>query len=478
MYTLQEWMEQPVSRRGMLKASMYGAMTAVPVLSTAAKQALAASRTKATADRMILIWLAGGVAQTETFDPKAYTPFEPNIEASRVLSTFPSIPTSVDGIRFSQGLELMADVMQYGTLIRSMQSADLGFILHSRHQYHWHTGYVPPLTVNAPSIGGVLSRTLGELEPGVPAYVSVGQRFIGGEAFEVKAFHTAGFLGAEYGPMFVPEPSQAIQTVQPPEGMSGKRFNRRWERFKALVDAQAGTEHEGEARKRFHDSLDAAHALMASPAAKAFDLSLEPKASYDIYNTGRFGLGCLLARRLAEAGSRFVEVAYEYIPFEGFDTHENGHTRMAQLKKDIDAPISRLILDLRERGLLDRTLVCIATEFGRDMIQEGKPDIPVKDQVTVPERLTEMKHYGMHRHFTGASGCLLFGGGIKQGQLYGLTADERPCDTIENPVEVIDLHASLYSAMGVPPDLHYMVEERPFFVTKDGHGKPIEALYA
>lgn len=426
------------SRRDMLKTSLLGAMMTIPTFGPGALKTLASTRLQATADCMILVWLAGGVAQTETFDPKKYTPYEPGIEAKRILSTFPSKPTSVDGINFSVGLEKIGDVMKYGTLIRTMRSADLGFILHSRHQYHFHTGYVPPLTVNAPSIGGVLSRTLGPREAGAPAYVSIGQRFIGGEAFEVRAFHTAGFLGAQYGPMLVPEPEKAIETVQPPPGMTEKRFNERWERYQAFVRAQRGTEREDFAKRQFDRSLDGAHALMASPSAKAFDLSLEPEESYAQYNTGRFGLGCLLARRLAESGSRFIEVAHEYMPFEGFDTHENGHTRMAKLKEEIDAPLAQLIHDLKERDLLSRTLVVVATEFGRDMITEGKPDIPVRDQVDVPEIVTEMTHYGMHRHFTGASSCLLFGGGIKEGRLYGRTADERPCDSIENPVEVID----------------------------------------
>lgn len=468
-----------INRREMMKASLLGALTTVPMLSTASQQAVAASARNAKADSMILLWLAGGMAQTETFDPKRFTPFEPGIEAKRILSTFPAVPTSVDGIQFSQGLEKIGAVMKYGTLIRTMRAADLGFILHSRHQYHFHTGYIPPLTVHAPSIGGVLARTLGQREKGVPAYVDIGQRFdVGGEDFEVKAFHTAGFLGAQYGPLFVPEPTEAIKTVRPPEGMSEKRFNERWQRYLQFVKDQKGTANEDIAKKQFVQSLEGAHSLMDSPAARAFDISLEPEDSYNIYNTGRFGLGCLLARRLVEAGTRFVEVAYEYIPFMGFDTHENGHTRMKQLKKDIDAPIAQLILDLKERGLLERTLVVIATEFGRDMITEGKPDIPVKDQVDVPEIVAEEKHYGMHRHFTGAGSALLFGGGIKQGFLYGKTADERPCDTVENPVTVTDFHASLYHAMGIPPDLSYTVEERPFFVTEDGHGKPIMDLFA
>ena len=146
-------------------------------------------------------------------------------------------------------------------------------------------------------------------------------------------------------------------------------------------------------------------------------LSLEPKKSYDIYNTGRFGLGCLLARRLTEAGARFIEVTTEYIPFRHWDTHESGHERTVGMKQEIDGPVAQLVRDLEERGLLDRTLIVLASEFGRDMMTEGKPDkrAPEAFSIHQPDVMTEPKHYGMHRHFTEAGSVLLFGGGIRKG---------------------------------------------------------------
>jgi hypothetical protein len=222
--------------------------------------------------------------------------------------------------------------------------------------------------------------------------------------------------------------------------------------------------------------MDNAHRLLSSPAAKAFDLSLEPKESYDIYNTGRFGLGCLLARRLCEVGARFIEVTTEYIPFLNWDTHENGHTRLIDMKKQINGPIAQLILDLESRKLLDRTLVVLASEFSRDMMTEGKPDKKVKDQVVVPDTINDLKYYGMHRHFTDAGSVLLWGGGIKRGYLHGATADERPCKTIDKRVVIEDLHATILKAVGISPKLAYDVEQRPFYVTRDGLGKPIDEL--
>jgi hypothetical protein len=431
-----------------------------------------------TADSMILLWMAGGQASTETWDPKRHTPYEPNMEARAVHTTFRSIPTTVDGLRLAEHLPNVARVMHHGTLIKTFQAGHLGFILHSRHQYHWHTGYVPPQTVAAPHLGAVIARTLGPRHPDVPAFVDIGQRSAGGEDFEVRAFQTAGFLGSAYGPFLVPEPATAVQAVQPPGGMSRERFLERQRLLIQTLQAQRQAQGLNQREEEYLRSLEGAHRLVQSPAARALDLTLEPRAIYDQYNTGRFGLGCLLARRLVEAGVRFVEVTTEYVPFLGWDTHDNGHTRLVDMMHLIDRPIARLVDDLHARGLLSRTLVVIASEFSRSMLTEGTPEQPVRDQVQVPNRLTALAQYGMHRHFTGAGSVVLFGGGVKQGFVHGETADEPPFGTVRNPVTIPDLHASLYRALGIPADLSYEVENRPFYVTEDGRGQVIEALFA
>ncbi|MBI4657368.1 MAG: DUF1501 domain-containing protein [Verrucomicrobia bacterium] len=454
-----------------------------------------------TADTLIVLWMAGGMAHTEMFDPKRYTPYEKGLEPNRVLSTFSSIDTAVDHIKFTEGLERLARVMDRGALIRSYTAGDLGFILHSRHQYQWHTGYAPPQTVAAPHLGSVVARTHGPLNPAVPAFINVGQRFDVGEGEELKAFSTAGFLGSEYGPFNIPFPEQAADTVRPPGEMTPGRFADRNKFFKKLLEAspiaEFGSDYQKESLLR---SLDNAHRLLSSPAAKAFDLALEPlerirqyvpdyepgkrydadknrSGSYEASTIGRFGLGCLLARRLAEVGARYIEVTTEYIPFLNWDTHEHGHTKLVNMKKTIDAPIAQLVLDLEERGLLNRTLIVLASEFSRDMLVEGKPEKKVKDQVEVPEVINDMKHYGMHRHFTDAGCVLLFGGGIKKGYRHGVTADERPCKTIKDRVVIEDLHATLFQALGISPKLAYEIEKRPFYVTRDGLGKPIPELF-
>lgn len=432
------------------------------------------------ADAVIVLWMGGGMPHTETFDPKRHTPFETGMKASAVCCTFGAAPTRVDGIKFSEGLEKIGQVMDRGTVVRTHVAADLGAILHSRHQYHWHTGYEPPVNVAAPHLGAWIAHALGPKNPAVPAYIDIGQRVEGnGEGEELKAFQTGGVLGTEFGPFRVANPADAVATVRPPAGMTVSRFQNRYRAYQKLLAASPigrhGSDYQRESLLR---SLENADRLLNSPAARAFDLALEPRASYDIYNTGRFGLGCLLARRLVEAGARYLEVTTEYIPFLNWDTHDNGHTRIRDLKRQIDAPIAQLILDLEQRGLLDRTLIVLASEFSRSVLIEGKSEKRVPDQVAQPDVLTTLAHFGHHRHFTGAGSVLLFGGGVKRGFAYGETADEMPCTTVKNPVTVTDLHATIYHLLGISPKYGTVTEERPFYVTKDGVGKPVNALIA
>jgi hypothetical protein len=436
---------------------------------------------KAKADSCILIWMGGGMAAPDTFDPKRYFPFEKGLEVNKILSTFPAIETNVDGVKISQGLENIAQVMDRGTLIRSAVQPDLGSILHSRHQYHWHTGYVPPITVAAPHLGAWMAKVLGPKNEVIPPFINIGQRLEGvGEKEELKAFTTAGFFGSEYGPMNLPYPEQAVQSVQPPKGMEPGRFSNRYKHFKKLLDQSPNREQTSDFQhESMIRSMESAHRLLQSKEKNAFDLTLEPKDSYSKYGDTRFGRGCLLARRLVEEGARFIEVTTEYVPFLHWDTHENGHTTAARMKNEIDQPIAQLIRDLEAKGLLDRTLVILASEFSRDMMIEGVPGSVAQDQSRArTDKLKEMKQYGLHRHFTGGTSIAMWGGGVKKGFVYGKTADERPLMAVENPLSIEDLHATIYTAMGINPKTAYEVEKRPFYATKDGIGKAATDIFA
>jgi len=473
------------TRRELLK-SLAGAAAATLVLPEPRARALsidgaAIEHPAAKADSIIVLWMAGGMAAPDTFDPKKYKAFEPGLAVPDVISTFPAIPTAIDGVQICSGLPEIARVLDRATLIRSHVQPDLGSILHSRHQYHWHTGYVPPQTVACPHLGAWMARVLGPRNPVMPAFVNIGQRLEGiGENEEIKAFTTAGFFGSEYGPLNLPFPEEAALAVKPPKGMAAERFAGRYEHFKRLVKASPRAEFTSD----YHQdsmlrSVDKAHRLLGAKERDAFDITLEPQDVQEQYGTGRFGRGCLLARRLVEQGVRYVEVTTEYIPFVHWDTHERGHERMIKLHEDIDRPVAALIRDLGARGLLDRTLVVIASEFSRDMITEGQPGSTANDQAKSPKDfLQKPEHYGQHRHFTGGSSVVLFGGGMKRGFVYGKTADERPCVAIENPVTVTDLHATLFTAMGISPKTVFDIENRPFYATEDGKGKPVDAVFA
>ena len=436
---------------------------------------------KATADACILLWMGGGMAAPDTFDPKRYEPYREGLEVARMLSTFPAINTSVDGLQICEGLENIAQVMDRATLIRSAVQADLGSILHSRHQYHWHTGYVPPQTVACPHIGSWIAKVLGPRNPVIPAFINVGQRLEGvGENEELKAFTTAGFFGSEFGPMNLPYPDQAAASVRPPEGMTSDRFSNRDKLLRKLLDRSPNREvmsdYQQESVLR---SLDNAYRLLSAPERTSFDIALEPKESFAKYDTGRFGQGCLLARRLVEAGARFVEVTTEYVPFLHWDTHADGHTTMARMHQEIDRPIAQLVRDLEQRGMLDRTLVIIASEFSRDALMEGQPGSTATDQATSPvDKVSEMKHYGLHRHFTGGTSVVMFGGGMKRGFVYGETAPERPLMAIKNPVSIENLHATILTALGISPKTGFDIEGRPFYVTKDAKGESVSDLFA
>jgi hypothetical protein len=471
------------SRREFIKkmgaASLSAAAVSIPTASFLSSCTNISSIDTSTADTVILLWMAGGMAHTETFDPKEYTPYSKGVESKRVLSTFPKVPTAVDDLYFSEGLEGIGSVMDKGAIIRSYRAADLGHILHTRHQYHWHTCYEPPQSVQAPHIGAWIAKELGPVNNVIPPFISIGQRFTVGEAEELKAFHSAGFLGSEYGPFLIPDPSSGLESVRPPQGMTLKRFEARNELYKELTKKsemlERGSDYQKESLMR---SMEQSYTLLNSPESKVFDLKLEPKESYDKYDTGRFGLGCLMAKRLAMNGARFVSVSSEYEPFLGWDTHENGHTRLVKMKEMIDGPIAQLVKDLDETGHLDRTLIILASEFSRDAIMEGRPGENVKGQVFQPDLIEDEKFYGMHRHFTDGGSILMWGGGVKKGLVYGKTADERPCSSIEKPVVIDQVHQSIYHALGMHPETNYTIEGRPFYTTPDGHGKPVLDLFA
>ncbi len=480
-------MFSPVSidRRTFLKSTLAAAAGAALSRSALAQEA-PATPPKPTADAMILIWLPGGVCQTDCWDPKQHTPSAPGMKGSEILGTCPVIPTAADGIQFGAGLENIASVMDKGTVLRSLAS-DVKFgAIHLKAQYYMMTGYLFPAGVKAPSMGAVAARSLGRRNEHVPAYIDIGRDIntSNEEMLFIDEYHGPGFYGTRYAPFMIPEPAQGMPTLSAVAGMDAQRLDRRQAYLRALQGLGPQELRESPKAAEFMRAVDDARAMMDSPAKKAFAFMTEEKPELiQAYDVGhRFGMGCLLARRLVEAGARFVEVEYQYAPFKGFDTHENGATRLAEMKKQIDRPIAQLVRDLHERGMLDRTLVVVATEFGRTIANQPgaglEPDGFAETATGETLRIDSESMYGFHGHFSSCNCLLFFGGGFKRGFAYGKTADRHPMVAVENPVQLTDVHATIYKALGIAPDHNYVTEGRPFYVTKDGKGKPIDALLA
>ena len=499
-------MARAMDRRQFVKLSAAGALLAPSAIGDLARGAALAAESQrasklvAKADAVIMIWLPGGVAQTDTWDPKTYTPFEKGMKGSELLGTCPTIPTSVDGLRFGEGLENIASIMHHGTLLRSLTNETKFGAVHLKAQYYMLTGYLFPVGLKAPSIGAAVARTLGPRQENVPPYIYIG-RDIDTSDSEKQFISEAigpGFYGVKHAPLMIPDPTQGLATLSAAAGMTVERLDRRLKYLKSVQNLQPEQLRRAPKAEDYVKIMEGARAMMDSPIKKAFDYARDEKpgtlAAYEpkiargevqdksYYFGQRFGHGLLLARRLVESGARFVQIEYQYGPFKGFDTHEDGQSRMAEMKKQIDGPIAQLIRDLAERGLLERTLVVVATEFGRTIANQPKAGIePIGfaesqsgDQLIIEDK----KMYGFHGHFSSANSLLFFGGGFKPGLVYGRTADRHPMVPIENPVALTDVHATIYKALGIPADTNYVTEGRPFYVTKDGKGKAIDALLA
>lgn len=447
-----------------------------------------------------MIWLPGGMAQTDLWDPKKYTPFRAGMKGSEMLGTCKAIPTSADGIFLGEGLENIASVMHHGSILRSLSYATRFGAVHLKAQYYMMTGYLFPVGVKAPSIGAVAARSLGRRDAQVPPYIYIGRDIdtSDDEKLFISEYLGPGFYGVNYAPFMIPEPAQGLSTLRAAAGMKLDRLDRREDYLRAITSAAGPELRQAPKAADYMNVMEQARAMMDSPVKKAFDFAKDEKPEIlqayqpkitaagqldpSYYHGNRFGQGCLLARRLVEAGARYVQVEYQYGPFKGFDMHENGARRMVEMKKQIDGPIAQLIRDLHERGLLKRTLVCIASEFGRTIATapaagvepEGEAERHTGENLV----LDSEKMYGFHGHFSSGNQMLFFGGGFKGGYVHGKTAEHHPMLPVDNPVPLIDAHATIYRALGIPADHSYVTEGRPFYVTDNGKGRAVEALLA
>lgn len=407
-----------VTRRSFLHCVSAGAIAA-GTLNFRDLMSLQAEELRKQGRSMILLWMQGGPSQFETFDPK------PGTENGGPTT---AISTAVPGIQIAAGWEKTAAQMQEIALIRSMTNREGN---HQRATYQLHTGYIPSGSVKHPSFASAVAQQLATGECELPSFVSIGPT-IG-----------AGFLGVDYEPFVVNNPGELPQNVGTP--VAEQRYTRRL----GLLDRL-----EGEFGRRGAAPVVAAHRqlygktsqLVLSPETRAFDFSDEPTSLTSQYGDNQFGRGCLLARRLVEEGVTFVEVRSN-----GWDTHQNNFDRTGELAAQVDPGFGTLIADLKDRGLLERTVVAWMGEFGRT------PRINPN---------TGRDHYP--RVFSVA----LAGGGIIGGQAIGASTDDGS-GIADRPVSVGDLFTSICGALQVDP-AHENISPlgRPMKIVESGETIP------
>jgi hypothetical protein len=374
----------------------------------------------------ILLFMNGGPSQFETFDPK---PGTDNGGPTK------GIPTAIPGVQLAEHWPKVAKQLGDIALIRSMNNKEGA---HPRAVYQLKTGYLPSGAAKYPAFGACVTKELAPPDFDLPSFVSVGRRDAIG----------AGFLGMQYAPFTVQNPNQMPSNVELPGGINNQRFNRRLGLLKDLESdfASAGAGHQVEGHQAVYQS---AARLVQSPRLKAFDLAQEKDAVRDRYGRSAFGQGCLLARRLVESGVTFVEVESD-----GWDTHQDNFERVKTLAGPTDQGFAALVGDLKERGMLDKTLVIWMGEFGRTPRVNGQNG---------------------RDHFPRAFCASLAGGGVKGGRAIGATSADGS-SIADRPVSVPDLFTTFCHALKINPRKeNHGPLDRPIKIV-DG-GEPVMELF-
>lgn len=429
------------SRRDWLRISAVGA---VGVSQSGWLQALATEEAKNPKRKksIILLWLGGGPATIDMWDLKP---------AHENGGPFQEIETAVNGVRISQHMPGLAKRMKDVAIIRSMATREGD---HARARVVSLTGYTPVGAIQFPALGSLVSHELSDPNADLPGFVS-----IGGGGGQNGTPLGGGFLGPKFSPLVVGggggrfnqdggAADLRVPDLEKPAGISEATHIKRLELLTGL-DKNFEPGRGSPVAETLRSATERAVRLMRPEAAAAFQLDDEKDALRDSYGRSSFGQGCLLARRLVERGVAFVEVN-----LGGWDTHSNNFPSVERLSGILDKGFSALIDDLKDRGLLNDTLIVCQGEFGRTPRINGNKG---------------------RDHWPASWSAVLAGGGIKTGQAYGKTSADGM--TVEaNPVRTADLIATVVKAVGIDPMKQNMSNvSRPIRIA-DPNGKPIKEL--
>ena len=385
-----------------------------------------AAGTGAKAQSVINIYLPGGMASQETFDPKLLAP----IEYRGPLGT---AKTKLEGIYFSEALKETAKVADKICVVRAMTHGEAD---HDRGTHNMFTGWRPSPAIQYPSIGSIVSHELGPRND-LPPYVCVPS--------QPNAFAGTGYLGSAYGPFSLgADPARGsfkVRDLNLPNGVDEGRFAQRRE-MRAVVDAHFSELEKSDALAGMDSFYERAYAMMSSDKARAaFDLKAETDAVRNEYGRNAAGQRMLLARRLVEAGVRFVSLTYG-----GWDHHDNIRNGVTGQMPSFDQAFAALIRDLDRRSMLSSTLVLVTTEFGRT---------------------PKINKTAGRDHYPKVFSIVMAGGGIRQGYIHGST-DPTGSEPDNDPLTVPDYAATVYHLLGIDYEKNLMAGTRPVKIVKDG----------
>ena len=421
--------DHKLSRRNLLTVGAIGGLTLTDFFrmkSAQADQKHYESK-EGTAKSVIFIFLPGGMAQQESFDPKPYAPLE-------YRGPTRSIETKVTGMRFSSLFAKTAQVADKLTVVNSMTHGEAA---HERGTHNMFTGYRPSPALQYPSMGSVVAHEFGPRN-NLPPYVLIPNQ---PNPYAGTGYLSSSFAGFSLGA----DPARKgfkVRDLSLPGGVNAEQFGRRQRMLDVVNDHFR--------RKEKSDSLDAvdtfyqrAYSLVSSQQAReAFDIEKEDPKLRDAYGRNQAGARMLLARRLVEAGVRFVTLTYG-----GWDHHDQIENRMKSQVPPLDQGFAMLIKDLEQRGLLDSTLVCLCSEFGRT---------------------PKINATAGRDHWPKVFSTVLAGGGIKRGQVYG-TSNATASEPDENPLTVEDWATTMYKCMGIVADKELMAPgDRPIEIVDGG----------
>jgi len=394
---------------------------------------------KGKVEHCIHIWLGGGAAQIDTWDPKAMG--DAKATKKKAGSYYKAIDTAVPGVKVCEHLSRCAGLMDRMTAVRTVNHDVIDE--HAAAVNRMHTGRPVSGTTVYPSLGSVVAHERGAVGEDVPAYVVIGYP---------SSSRAPGFLGSKAGFLYLLDTDSGPEGFKRPEGVSLNRHLRRTELLEKMRNEAAV--QRGQVVADYDAAVQESMRLSGEKFMKVFDLKDEGANLRESFG-GEFGQRCLLARRLIQRGVRFIEVAHNlnFVNGTGWDTHNQGQLNQHILIEELDRALSTMILDLETHKLLDKTLIVVNTEFGRPAEFDGG---------------------GGRGHQGTAFSVLLAGGGLKHMGAYGVT-DDLAKKVVENPVTVPDLFATIHCAMGIDPSKELEDGDRPVPITD--MGKPIQALF-